>query len=76
MREGVCLGYIMGVIDMSKSSQVEPHLQYGASSTPYGATAGQLKSIVVKYLNEHPELRHYVAQDLVYLAIKLAFKDQ
>ncbi len=49
-------------------------LAAGPILTPSGVTVGQMTDIVVQYLKAHPEQRHFVASDLVYIALKIAFK--
>lgn len=41
--------------------------------TPDGVTATQKKDIVVRYLQVHPEERHYNAASTVWAAFKVAF---
>jgi Rap1a immunity proteins len=67
-----CLFYILGVVDA---------LQLGKSlyknddifCIPENVRAGQLSAIVLKYLKDHPEERHWSASALVALALKGAF---
>ena len=43
-----------------------------------GITVGQLVEVVVNYLRDHPEARHYAANSVAGVALKQAFpcKDQ
>jgi len=71
---GVCLGFIVGV---SSSFDCE-QLLLGRFSfqPPDGATAGQMKKIVIKYLNERPEKLHLPAASLAAAALSEAFPCQ
>jgi len=48
-------------------------VENGESCIPASSQAGQLKDIVVKYLRDHPETRHFEAYALVYVALGQAF---
>lgn len=65
------MGYILGVVDTSRISVMQPSL--GRLDTPLGVTAGQLQAIIVKYLEANPQKRHYSAADLVYIALRVSF---
>jgi hypothetical protein len=72
-REGDCLGYVAGVTDTLLSLQAaKPHMGY-CIRIPAAVTGGQLRDIAVKYLQEHPEERHYTAASEVILAMLNAF---
>ena len=60
-----CMGYIMGVIDSL--------IVFDYFCLPERATQGQLRDVVVKYLDEHPAERHQRGDGLVLTAIKMAF---
>jgi len=67
---GACAGYILGVADtIAFWSQVKD----GKNCIPASSQAGQLKDIVVKHLKANPEVRHFDAQTLTYLAFRNAF---
>lgn len=67
---GVCIGYIMGGVDgihtaetLSRSSIIcEPDVR-----------AGQIKMIVRRFLETHPEYLHRSAADIVAVALREAF---
>ncbi|SRR5713226_8359178 len=68
---GYCIGYITGVVDgihteerLSSSSRIicEPNIR-----------AGQIKMIVRRFLEAHPEYLHRSAADLVAVALREAF---
>lgn len=62
---GVCVGYIKGVADTFQiAHQFCP---------PKGAIGEQLNDVVIKYLRDHPEKRHYSASSLVIVALQRAF---
>lgn len=69
IRGGICNGYITGVVDASRGIAwdgtrfCEPDI-YSDS---------QLKKIVIKYLNDHPEKLHKAAGSLVQAALYEAF---
>jgi hypothetical protein len=64
VEKSLCLGYITGVSDVFKDTSI---------CYPKGVTAGQIESIVIKYLNEHPDRLHYSADSLVLDALGKAF---
>lgn len=65
-----CMGYIMGVADtMSADNSVNG---FRAKFT-VGITVQQITDVVLKFLREHPEDRHYSANGLVAQALSEAF---
>jgi hypothetical protein len=70
-----CLGYINGLRDEMVFASVglgaKPSFEISEK-----VELGQLKDIVVKYLNEHPEERHQHAAGLVQGALARAFPRQ
>ena len=60
-----CRGYIAGVNDAM--------LKEGIFCTPIKATLGQLRPVVTRWLNEHPESLHFPASSLVQIALAKAF---
>jgi hypothetical protein len=72
-KQEVCLGYVMGVTDVLVShSDVEIEQRIGLC-VPQGVGAAQLRDIVVRYLKQHPEERHYAALKTVGAAVRDAF---
>lgn len=67
-----CFGYIEGVRDGLVWMAVAEKSKVSAA-IPDKTTKEQLKGIVVKYLNEHPERRQRSAGLLVLIALKHAF---
>ena len=57
------LGYIQGVFDAGQ------HFRHCAPDN-IGITAGQVRDIVLKYLNERPELRNFTADLLIIDSLK------
>ena len=66
----LCMAYLQGAADFFEEIQAARHK---ATCIPHGVTAGQLQSIVVKYLYSHPDKRNEVAADLVASSIAEAF---
>lgn len=65
-----CAGFIVGVVD---SFNRIPNRTKGCFETPEGATVRQLRDVVVKWLEAHPEDRHLPGAGLVMLALNNAF---
>jgi hypothetical protein len=70
-----CEAFILGIRDgvtlATELRGVKPIL-----AAPEGAKQDQLKAVVVKYLNDHPEELHKPAGMLVILALSKAFPPQ
>jgi len=60
--KALCLSYVMGVLDGSRFLD-QP------LTTPVGATGGQVRDVVSKYLADHPEVREQPARMLVKSAV-------
>ncbi len=60
--KALCLSYVMGVLDGSRF--LDQPLK-----TPTGATGGQVRDVVSKYLADHPEVREQPARTLVKSAV-------
>ena len=56
MDQMLALGYVMGVIDVFTNSTICP---------PPGITAGQVKDIVQRHLEDNPGSRHFTADSLI-----------
>ena len=63
---GLCLGYINGVVDASE------YLSRATCATQDGVTRGQIRSVVKKWLADHPEKLHEVSVKSIRAAM-LAF---
>mgnify|MGYP005988653749 CR=1 FL=1 len=63
-REGVCYGYVYGVVDVLSGEQF---------CAPSNVTASQFVNIVIKYLKQNPENLHYNAAVLVAFALAQVF---
>ncbi len=60
--KALCLSYVMGVLDGARF--LDQPLK-----TPTGATGGQVRDVVSKYLANHPESREQPARKLVKAAV-------
>ncbi len=72
---GVCLGYVVGVVEMHKTVTEALHAK-GMFCMPSGVTQGQSALVVKKYLGAHPELLHFTASSLALAALQEAFPCQ
>lgn len=54
----LCLTYVMGVLDGVQYLESPPR-------TPKGATGGQVRDVVTKYMVDHPESRDLPARTIV-----------
>lgn len=66
-----CRNYVMGAIDMM--TFYEGIAKPRVICLPIGFTAEQGKDIVLKYLRDHPEKRHYAAGSLIVGALMADF---
>lgn len=66
---GICSGYIIGTLDTVEGLLEDKKL----ACVPPGVTKGQVRDIVIKYIEQHPEYRHFVGMNLVVLAVGSAF---
>lgn len=60
--KALCLSYVMGVLDGLRFLDLP-------LKTPVGATGGQVRDVVSKYLADHPETREQPARVLVKSAV-------
>ena len=69
---GVCGGYVVGVL---AGVEFVEGATKGVQTIciPDSATAGQVRDVVVRYLDAHPEKRHLHAGGLVWAALSAAF---
>lgn len=67
---GVCSGFAVAVADFTIRAPVDT---YRACIPVTQVTRGQLRDIMVKYLDDHPELLHYTATSLAAKAFEMAF---
>jgi Rap1a immunity proteins len=64
-----CHGYVASISDsLGAQTADQDHV-----CMPDGVRASQVEDIVVKYLSDHPEVRHYSAWSLGASALRLAF---
>lgn len=71
---GVCIGYILGVLDMisteQDSSRAEERLSKdGDVCLPPTIDGWKVRDVVKKYLVDHPEARNLHASRLVWMAV-------
>lgn len=69
---GICLGYVQGVADTWEAWRFLTR-KNSQSCIPLNVSAGQLEKVVVKHLQEHPEMLHEAAGALVIRAIHEAW---
>lgn len=67
---GLCLGYIVGVADTMTQFQ---QLNKIDTCVPSPVTKGQLRAMVIKYMEDHPEKRAYPASAIVLLTMQTGF---
>jgi Rap1a immunity proteins len=60
-----CAGYVAGITDALQRSRTV--------CLPKHVTVRQARDIIIKYLRNHPEERHYSAASEIALALKQAF---
>jgi Rap1a immunity proteins len=63
-KTGACVGYVMGVASSLEGS---------AFCFPAGVEKGQIVDVIKRWLEDHPELRHYAASSLITSALKERF---
>ena len=70
-----CFGYIIGIARAEESLQQAGMFrdQFRQVCVPKLAKGVQLVAIVIKYLNDHPEVRHRPAGAIVLIALRQAF---
>jgi Rap1a immunity proteins len=66
--EGVCLGYVEGVVDHMDWMRLT-----GPQCIPAGTEARQVRDVVINYLRDHPEDRSYTANAMVRFAVYQAW---
>jgi hypothetical protein len=71
-----CSGYIHGASDAAQSTVRALGKKNGPFCLPRDASGSQIVDVVIKYLRDHPEERHYFAADEVTLALVAAFPCQ
>ena len=67
-----CLGYTTGIVDALASGSI-----FGwKACVPEQVSAAQVRDIVVKYLQDNPQDRHYSAAAIAAKALSIAFPCQ
>jgi hypothetical protein len=67
---GVFVGYVVGVADRLGAGKVNG---YNACIQSENVSTGQLKDIVKRYLNDHPQSLQYIGSSLVAAALSESF---
>ena len=74
---GLCIGYVMGLSDGIAVQQDlllnKPRILWQNICRPEGVTSGQLRDVVVKYVEDHPEKRHEPVWLLAIVAMRSAW---
>jgi hypothetical protein len=63
---GTCLGFIHGILQSQQRDE-----RYFCA--PNGITIGQARAIIIKYLNDNPDRRHYQFAALANMALARVF---
>lgn len=69
--QSICLGYIQGVVDGAGITPVEKTCRRTSSywCIPDGVAWGQMTEVVVKYMKDHPENRHWPSTAIITNAV-------
>jgi hypothetical protein len=70
--DGVCNGYIIGVVDSHNATMLLTRNK-PIFCLPGDTTEGQTRKVFLKYLNKRPADRHYDASGLVLAGLKDAY---
>lgn len=70
LEEAFCIGYIAGVSDVMHTGDDILGLK---TCFPPNVPTGQLKDVVIRWLETHPKDRHYSAEGLSAIALSEAF---
>ena len=68
-----CMGFVAGVADLAQGLQYTKILTNQVICIEPAVTQGQLRLVVIKYLDAHPAELHYPANSLVFSALREAF---
>lgn len=68
-----CIAYIIGVSDSIGFFQIAPDIPE-AVCIPANASSGQVRDVVVKFLEDNPAERHRAAEALVFTALAISFR--
>ena len=66
----LCLGYVMGVSDALNLSTFKQNKIF---CSPTSVSAHQELAVVIKYLRDHPDTRHYSGASEIGVALAMAF---
>lgn len=70
--QGICTGFVVGVIDMISSGKQGRGLKVDVCF-PASITIAQAMDVATKWLTNNPQHRHFVASDLVKASMEEAF---
>jgi hypothetical protein len=70
VKSGVCLGFVVGVADVMGTGSA---ILGRRACLPSPVAGGQAQDVVKRYLERHPEARHYAAVSLAAEALEEAF---
>ena len=73
---GTCAGYIMGVIDSHNGAAGTEKMPEPYFCIPGDVSRGQLIDIVLKYVEAHPERRHFGGATLIWIALVFEYPCQ
>jgi|14_taG_2_1085336.scaffolds.fasta_scaffold186062_1 hypothetical protein len=65
-----CLGYVTGVVDVLLARRPLTTFEV---CIPDGVSKGQIVAIVVKWLEDHPERRHFLAAGEIFYSLGAVF---
>ena len=68
---GFCMGYLGGIVDAMMGQP--PGILGRTACFPEHVTAGQTRDVVMRYLEQHPDARHYSAASIAATALMEAF---
>jgi hypothetical protein len=68
-QQGYCIGYTASIADVLRQDLINGY----SACVPSDATYGQISDVVLKYLNDNPQMRHYTAPGLAAIALSEAF---
>lgn len=69
---GLCLGFITGAVDRDELAQMMNSPDASLCPMPRVSIV-QIQEVVVRYLRDHPEKRHFHGANLVMTALRKAF---
>jgi hypothetical protein len=71
--QGICLGIIIGVSGMAREARAHGDATYLCMDIPSGVTFGQMRRVVVRYIEERPARMHELFRSLSLEAMQAAW---